>query len=69
MPADNYSKLQWYKLDENFHYRMKTNSDSFILLNDDKRIKLNRDNLFCITLWSDLINAKILEKINKLHMY
>jgi hypothetical protein len=54
-------------LDDNFHYKIKT--DSIILLKDDKRIKLNRDNLLCIRRWNDLISAKITEKNNKLHMY
>lgn len=57
-----------FHLDDNFHYKIKT--DSIILLKDNnKRIKLNRSNLYRIRLWSDLINAKIAEKMNKLNMY
>jgi len=61
------SEPHLFHLDDNFHYKIKT--DSIILLKDNKRIKLNRDNLLCIRRWNDLINAKITEKNNKLHMY
>lgn len=69
LSTNNHSKSHWHKLDDDFYYRIKTNSDSIILLKDDKRVKLNRDNLYRIRLWNDLIDAKILEKSNKLHMY
>jgi hypothetical protein len=65
--TDTNSKYPVFHLDDNFHYKIKT--DSIILLKDGKSIKLYRDNLLCISRWNELINAKITEKINKLHIY